>query len=148
MRYFRQRLARLSASPHAVARGFSIGAFFAFSPLVGLHALMALAVAAILRGNLVAAVLGTALCNPLTLPFILGIEYEAGQILIGGTAHGFSAAAIEQQGLSALEPVIEPMLAGWVLLGLMAAAIGYALVFLAVARSRDERRRRIGLAAR
>ena len=76
--YYKLKLARLSASPHAIASGFACGSMVSFTPLLGLHFLLAIVFAYIIRGNYVAALLGTIVGNPITFPFIWGLIYKVG----------------------------------------------------------------------
>lgn len=150
-RYLARRLARLSATPHAIALGFAIGAFSAFTPFLGLHVIIGLTVAAVLRANLVAAALGTVVANPLTLPFIFAGTWEAGRLILAALGHPVvevGAPALGQglvaAGWRAVWPVLEPMAVGSLPLGLAAAVAGYVLVLTAV-RSLKERRRPGGI---
>lgn len=70
LRYMKLRLLRLSASPHSVAAGVAIGVGVAWTPFLGVHIIIAMALGFLLRVNLVAAALGTTFANPLTFPFI------------------------------------------------------------------------------
>ena len=76
--YYKLKLARLPASPHAIAAGFACGSMVSFTPLLGLHFLLAIVFAYIIRGNYVAALLGTIVGNPITFPFIWGLIYKVG----------------------------------------------------------------------
>ncbi len=67
------RLARLWASPHALAMGCAVGAF---TPFIGLHFVLAAIVAYVLRASVIASALGAALGNPVTLPFIWVASYN------------------------------------------------------------------------
>ncbi len=84
-RYVVYRMRRLPDQPHRVARGVFAGFFIGFLPLPGLQFLAAWAMARLMRGNVLAALLGTFNTNPLTTPpftvfsvwlghWILGIE--------------------------------------------------------------------------
>ena len=79
--YYKLKLARLPASPHAIASGFACGSMVSFTPLLGLHFLLAIVFAYLIRGNLVAALLGTIVGNPITFPFIWGLIYNVGAFL-------------------------------------------------------------------
>jgi hypothetical protein len=72
------RLTRLKASPHKVALGFAAGAAVSFTPLIGFHLILAVALAFLTRGSIVAAVLGTLVGNPLTFPVIFAASYWIG----------------------------------------------------------------------
>jgi uncharacterized protein len=129
--YFDKRILRLRATPRSIAIGLAAGVFAACSPLLGFHIVMALAIAWVLSGNLVAAALGTAFCNPLTFPLIVAGDMKLGALVL----HQPSApdAAPETIGnlwsldhLSHLwRPVLEPMLVGSIPLGLACALIAY-----------------------
>ena len=85
-RYVVYRLRRLSDTPHAVALGFAAGVFSAFTPFIGTHLVMAMLIAWIIGGSIVAAVLGTFLGNPLTYPLIWYVTYHVGNFMLGGEA--------------------------------------------------------------
>ena len=72
------RLARLPASPYAISSGFACGSMVSFSPLLGLHFILAVIFAYIIRGNFIAALIGTVVGNPLTFPLIWGVIYKIG----------------------------------------------------------------------
>jgi len=80
-RYLLNRLKRLPADPHAIAVGFASGAAFSCTPLFGLHFLLAFALAWMLRGNLIAAAMGTIVGNPLTFPLLVWASYLIGSAL-------------------------------------------------------------------
>lgn len=84
---FRQSLRRLLAvddPPERTALAFSVGVFIAFSPFLGLHPLMATALALIFRFNKIAIYTGTFLNNPfLTLVPIIAASYAVGALVMG-----------------------------------------------------------------
>ena len=79
--YVVARLARLETSPHAIAAGFAAGAAVSFTPLLGLHFLLAFVLCFVTRGSFVAAVAGTVVGNPLTFPFIFAATYWLGTLI-------------------------------------------------------------------
>ncbi|WP_118137421.1 DUF2062 domain-containing protein [Oceanicella sp. SM1341] len=81
--YLGHRVKRLPDSPHRIAMGFAAGAFVSFSPMFGLHFLYAAAVAWLVRGNVIASLIGTAVGNPLTFPFIAITSLGIGRWLLG-----------------------------------------------------------------
>jgi len=81
--YLGHRLRRIPDSPTRIARGVSFGVFTSFSPFFGFHIISALLMAKALRGNLLAAVAGTAIGNPLTFPFIIGGALKIGTFILG-----------------------------------------------------------------
>ncbi len=76
--YVMHRLRRLPDPPHRIARGVAAGVFMSFTPLFGLHLLGAAALAWAMRGNILAALLGTFAGNPLTTPLIMAVSVEVG----------------------------------------------------------------------
>lgn len=79
-------LFRLRGSPHAVAGGFGLGVFIAFTPTVGAQVLIALALATILNLNRAAAVLPVWITNPFTIPAIFTFNYWLGNLIWSGPA--------------------------------------------------------------
>ena len=67
-RYVLHRMRRLPDQPHRVARGVFAGCFIGFLPLPGLQFLCAWGAARLIRGNVLAALLGTFNTNPVTTP--------------------------------------------------------------------------------
>ena len=81
-----KRIRRLKDTPHAIACGFTLGVAVSFTPLVGLHVVIACLLAWGARGNIIAALLGTLAGNPLTFPFIWALIYQVGARLSGEDA--------------------------------------------------------------
>lgn len=82
-RYMNHRLRRLPDPPHRIARGVFSGILASFSPLFGLHFGVAAAIAWVLRGNMVAALISTLVGNPITFPFIATASIELGNWILG-----------------------------------------------------------------
>ena len=84
---FRSAFRRLLAAddpPERTALAFSVGIFIAFSPFLGLHTIMATAVAFLFRFNKIAIYTGTFVNNPfLTLVPIIIASYAVGALLTG-----------------------------------------------------------------
>ena len=76
--YYKLKLARLPASNYAISSGVACGAMVSFTPLLGLHFLLAIFFAFLFRGNIIAALIGTFVGNPITFPFIWGLIYKVG----------------------------------------------------------------------
>jgi uncharacterized protein (DUF2062 family) len=149
-----KRLLRLSATPYAVAAGGAAGVFVAFSPLLGLHMLSAALIAWLLRASVVAAVIGTTVANPVTIPVMWGASYEVGTYILSGgadpvrrahatPAREASGGSVLREGFDEIRPILLPLLAGSVPLGLAAAAGTYAALHRSVSRLQARRRERI-----
>jgi uncharacterized protein (DUF2062 family) len=154
-RYLVHRMARMKASPHAIALGFAAGAFASFTPFVGLHFILAGLIAFALRSSILASAIGTVVGNPLTFPFIWLATYNVGAALLGREAKGevvLDLPAIPENAVNAgmmdfaerlfqrIEPVFLPMLIGGTLLGLACAAACYFIVRLSVERFKQRRK--------
>lgn len=84
-KYIGHRVARIPGSPYSIAAGFACGAAVSFTPFVGLHFIFGGLLAWIVRGNILASAIGTAVGNPWTFPFIwLGI-YKLGILMGAGS---------------------------------------------------------------
>lgn len=100
--YVAHRLRRLPDTPHKIARGVGVGVYISFTPFFGMHFFLAVVLAALFRGNVLAALLGTFFGNPISFPLIATGSLTFGRWLLGrdaGTAkhksilHLFSHAA-------------------------------------------------------
>ena len=79
-----RRLLAIDDPPERTALAFSIGVFIAFSPFLGLHTIMATAIAFLFRFNKIAIYTGTFVNNPfLTLVPIIVASYAVGAFLMG-----------------------------------------------------------------
>ncbi|MDQ0319670.1 uncharacterized protein (DUF2062 family) [Pararhizobium capsulatum DSM 1112] len=139
------RVLRLSSTPHCIAVGVAAGAASSATPFVGLHILIAVALAYMLSGNLIAAALATAIANPVTIPFILAATYEAGVVVLGRSSHQMLSGGEIFDMLENLEfshlwtPVLKPMLVGAIPLSMTSAVVFYGLAY-AAARLFQQRR--------
>lgn len=144
-RYLALRLSRLSASPHSVAAGFAIGVAVAWTPFLGVHIILALALGFLLRVSLVAAALGTAVANPLTLPFIWASTWEIGHLILGrrdaaAMAHVDFGSLLHHMDFRQLwRPVLEPMVVGSTVPAALSATIAYLGVFILMRAMRRQR---------
>src|SRR5262245_40083291 len=132
LRYFGKRVLRLNGSPHTIAIGFAAGLFVAWSPLFGLHYALALACAFVVRGNMLASILGTTIGNPLTLPAMWALDYKVGELLLGAKHRRlplhFEEESLAHKSFEALWPIFKPMFIGSIPLGLVSGAIAYFIV--------------------
>jgi uncharacterized protein (DUF2062 family) len=84
--YVIHRVRRLPDPPHRIARGVFAGVFISFTPLFGLHLILAWLIALALRGNVLAALLATFFGNPVTTPIIALSSVELGHWILGTTS--------------------------------------------------------------
>ena len=79
-----RRLLAIDDPPERTALAFSIGVFIAFSPFLGLHTIMATAIAFFFRFNKIAIYTGTFINNPFfTLVPIIIASYAVGAFILG-----------------------------------------------------------------
>lgn len=81
--YVKHRIKRLPDTPHKIALGIACGTFVTFTPFFGLHFFLAVGLAFTLRGNILSALLGTFVGNPLTFPVIAATSYRLGLWILG-----------------------------------------------------------------
>lgn len=81
--YVIHRMRRLPDRPHRIARGVFAGCLIGFLPLPGLQFLGAALLAWIMRGNILAALLGTFNSNPITTPFFAVGAISLGHWVLG-----------------------------------------------------------------
>ena len=94
--YLFHRIGRLPGTPHSTAAGFACGAAISFTPFVGLHIVLAGLVAWIIRANIMAAVIGTAVGNPWTFPFIWTFIFKLG-VWLGAAGAGANVNELDFQ---------------------------------------------------
>ena len=144
--YFRKRVLRLNGSPHTVAIGFGAGLVVAWSPLFGFHYVLAVTLAYLVRGNILAAVLGTTIGNPLTLPAMWALDYKVGEFLLGAPPGGNPPHIfhnLAEKSFDAILPLLKPLFLGSITLGLISGAISYFIVRVAVQAYQEARRHRL-----
>nr|WP_184009883.1 DUF2062 domain-containing protein [Rubricella aquisinus] len=81
--YMGHRLRRLPDRPSKVALGLAVGVFVCFTPLFGFHIAAAAALAWLIGGNVLAAMIGTFFGNPATFPLIATISLWFGRKVLG-----------------------------------------------------------------
>lgn len=77
-------LTKLRSSPRAIAGGFALGTFIAFTPTLGAQMLLAVIFATLFNCNRPAAILPVWITNPVTVAPIFTANYWIGQKLWGG----------------------------------------------------------------
>lgn len=141
-RYFLLRLQRLQSTPHQIALGCALGVFASITPLFGAQMLLAGVLATLARASVPAALIGTFFGNPLSWPAIwvatyaagcqmLGIEILLHRVDLARELAPLSSAVLHRSpqmletAMGLVWPVLKPMLAGSLPLGLAFAAVTY-----------------------
>ena len=157
--YTIHRLARFPGSPYSIACGFACGAAISFTPFVGLHFIVSAIFAWVLRANVVASTIGTAIGNPWTFPFIWTWLYQTGTWMIAGKTPSenpipkFSEifgrmleALLSLNGTYLIEtstPIFWPMLLSSIPTGFVIWWLFYLPIKYAVQRYQDGRRHKL-----
>lgn len=143
------RFLRIRGNPREIAGGFALGLFVGMSPYLGLHMAIAVLMAACFKWNKIAAATGVWISNPLTAPFLYGATYVAGARFLGlkkGVMAPLPRNLEELPALFGQAPEFFWILTvGGVILGLPLAAAGYYLAYSAIAKYREELRRKLAL---
>lgn len=80
---FYHRFISLRGDPRRISMGMAIGVFIGMTPTIPFHTVLVFAFILPFRQNLTAALLGTWVMNPVTLPVFYLVEYELGRLLLG-----------------------------------------------------------------
>ena len=142
--YVAHRIGRLPGTPYRIAAGFACGAAASFTPFIGFHFVLAMALSLMVRGNVIASAIGTAVGNPWTFPFIWAWIYALGRWMLGAgeldaPVASFTLSEIFDQPLA----VFWPMVLGSVPTAIVAWIAAYYPASLAVAQYQRARRRRL-----
>ena len=81
------RLKRIPDTPHKISLGMSCGIFASFTPLFGLHFLIAGLLSYLLRANVLASLIGTFVGNPITFPIITVFNLKLGEWILGSSQY-------------------------------------------------------------
>ena len=165
--YVKHRMKRLPDSPERIARGVWAGVFVTFTPLFGFHFVVAVLLARLMKGNILAALMATFVGNPVTFVFIALSSLKTGHLILGTKMpegelralsrkfsdagsdlwHNFISiftdAQMDWSGLTNFSrEVFYPYLIGGIVPGVICATIGY---YLAVPLLYAYQKRRRGL---
>lgn len=97
----------LDDAPWKIALGLAVGVFIGCTPFYGLHTLMAIVVAFLLRLNKVSTVTGAWFNLPWFAPFVYGISLKIGEFILSG---GQGLEAVRGKRLGELAAMIRPLL--------------------------------------
>ena len=100
-----------------------------FTPLLGLHFFLAVMFAFLIRGNFIASLLGTAIGNPITFPFIWGLIYNIGAFLTSKSSVDFESNISIDLIVNETYEVFIPMLIGGGIIALPVWLLTYFTVY-------------------
>ncbi len=142
MKYVKDRIRnifKLDDSPNRLAAAFALGVFIAFTPTIGLHTVCCLLFAWIFRLSKLVVLTAAFINNPWTIVPMYGFCLWLGMKITGIAATVPAIAWNDITFMNAYEvllPYLRPFVTGTIVVGLIAAAIAYLLVYWAVVRYR------------
>lgn len=133
------KLIRQHNSPQEIALGAGIGAFISVLPVYGLHTVLVILAAIIVRpANKIGIFLGTNLSFPLTMPFITWAGYELGRLLISkGNLPPLSWEFFKHLTFQKIASLYGPLFLGSLVLGVICAIVVYGLTFFVVQKVKE-----------
>jgi len=135
----------LDADPKWIARSFAIGIFVGVSPFYGTHTLTVLVLIPLLRLHPMGAVVGCLLNPPVIAPFVYGLAFTIGALVMGlplNSVHPPTNWGEIWQLASSWDTimgVLIPFMIGCTLVGIVAGAGAYVLLYRAIIRVRSHR---------
>lgn len=136
-------LLQVEESPARVALAFALGVFVSFSPFLGIHTGLSLALAFVFRLNRVAILIGTWVNNPWTIAPVYTAGTLLGCALLGVSPTSLGAVDWSLHGrefydalLEGFRPLLVPFLVGNLLLGAAAALVTYVVLLRVLRRRR------------
>lgn len=121
------KLIRVKDSKKKLAIGFACGSMVSFTPFIGFHFLLAVIFAYILRGNVVASLIGTFVGNPFTFPLIWIFIYKLGNMFFKNDQN-FSIELTFQSFFDQGYDILIPMLIGSLIVSIPIWFISYFTV--------------------
>lgn len=138
---FVRQLRDLRGKPQKISLGMAIGVFIALTPTIPFHTVLAVSLAAFLRGSKLAAALGVWVSNPLTIPVFYYGSYQVGRFVLGypdfALPSDYSLISLAKLG----GHVTVAMLHGGVLLGVLPAFVAYFLTYKFTSSARFQGKR-------
>ena len=130
-------LLTLDSHPGHISMGFAVGVFISFTPLFGLHSILAIVAAFLLRINKVTCLTGSWVNTPLTVVPVLMASYQLGEAILGHRPEKIILKDLNwPYALELLESHGAPILIGSSIIGFVAALVSYAVLYYLIVRFR------------
>lgn len=134
-------LLRLNNSPPEIALGIAIGVFIAILPVYGLHTILVIIAAIIVRpANKIAILLGTNISLPPTVPFITWTGYDIGRFFLKGDYPPLTWLDFTNVTFRKILNYYPPLFLGSIILGIICAAVFYFLTYFIVKKLKERKR--------
>ena len=126
-------LVRLNNSPPEIALGVAIGVFIGILPVYGLHTVLVILAAILVRpANKIAILLGTNISLPPTVPIITWSGYDIGRFILRGNFEPLSWGFFKTLTWQKIYSHYQPLFLGSVILGALCASVAYLVTFFIV----------------
>ncbi|MDD5129458.1 MAG: DUF2062 domain-containing protein [Candidatus Omnitrophica bacterium] len=134
------QLIRQHNSPHEIALGAGIGAFISVLPVYGLHTILVVLAAIIVRpANKIAIFLGTNLSLPPTIPFITWAGYEIGKFIFKKDLPALDWGFFKDLTFQKITGFYQLLFIGSLILGVFCGIVIYSLTFFVVKKIKERR---------
>jgi len=135
------RLFKLNNTPQEIALGTALGVFIAILPVYGLHTVLVIIAAILIKpANKVAILLGTNISLPPTVPFITWAGYEIGRFILKDNFAPLSWSDFKHITFENISSHYKPLFLGSVVLGIACAVIFYFLTFFIVRKIKNRKK--------
>ncbi len=145
LKRFYNRFFKIRGTPQEISLGLALGIFVGMTPFLGLHTVIAVMLASVVKWSKIAAGIGVFITNPFTAPFIYPVTYRLGSAITGFSDPSRFLKLFGPDGLVQLMKnspmILVDLIIGGMIIGLPLAAITYFVTLQAVSRAR----RRIAL---
>lgn len=121
-----QKLLHSHASTEEVAQGMALGVFISFTPMLLIHVPLGIFLAAILKKNEIATMIGVWVSNPLTMVPLYYATYKVGIWVLRMEPVPFGPESMKSF-FTIGGDILMPLWAGGVIVGLIAALVSYWL---------------------
>ena len=119
----------MPASSYAISAGFACGSMVSFTPLLGLHFVLAVVFSYLLRANYIAALIGTIVGNPISFPFIWSLIYKVGAFIVDKSHDNLSPNINFEIIIKQTYDIFIPMLVGGAVLAIPVWVLTYFITY-------------------
>lgn len=135
------RFVKIRGNPHEISLGVGVGFFVGMTPFLGVHVILAVFLAALFKWNKIAAGIGAWITNPISAPFIYGLNWYVGAKITGMQLTQILPSSFGISELANLmkngPEILWTLLVGGVTTGVPLAFGGYFLTRLVLRRFRS-----------
>ena len=147
-RYWYLRLIRIQASPENIASGLAAGVFVGLLPVLPFQTVLAIALAFVVRGSKIAAMLGTWVSNPLNWVPCYLMFYYVGKAVVPFDVPPLDLSRVEMAQLLEMGwKLLAAMMVGGFVVATPSAIVTYFVALKGITAYRARRRARMAASA-